>query len=776
MVRKILVGVLLLILVAVVGGYVYVRSQIPNYDAKILAQGLQHPVTVTRNLHGVPHIQARNVEDLYFVWGYVNAQDRMFQMEVTRRAGQGRIAEFAGEKALNADIFLRAMGFYELAQKESGRLSPWIQKLLQRYVDGVNRYLEQEGMPLYGKLVGFKTERWTVADPIVVGMMLNWALAANMKSELIYHEMFGRLGREKSERLLNLIPPDTSTIAAGTLAPARDTSSAAGALKTLGPLAGSRSASNNWVIGPARSGYAGPILANDPHVESKLPSDFYLIRLDAGDFHVAGGQVAGLPFIPFGYNRHIAWGVTNNGADIVDLYAETIDEATQTYLAGGKVHPLRVKNETFVVKGREPVQKAIHYAGRRPLLKGVLPAPQDNLSLDWIGFLDASIEGFFHLHTASNHAEFVEAARKIKITPQNMVYADSAGNIGYHLVGALPDRKRGTGNVPPDGSQEGANWDSVLAAERNPAFLNPERGFIITANNKVNRDSPVDMNGTYSPRYRYDRIEEMLTARGKIDLAYVMKMQTDSRTVLFRKLLPIIEKHVRPATPSGLQALEILKQWDGVAHPQSAAACIHNTFLPQFMLHTLSDELGTALAQQFVGHRYISLERFLDMVAEGSGFFDDVSTPEKETVGEVATRAFEETVRILSQYTGSEDPQTWEWGKVHILRLDHVLGRSGILAKILNYGPLPFQGDCETNNRAFFSETRPPFVASVTAGLRLIVVFDPQPKGHMVLITGENESFLSPHYTDMTRLWLRGEYFSVEEAEARYKTVFLPAS
>ncbi len=775
MIRKLVIGVVLVTVAAAVGGFLYVRSRIPKYDGQILARGLEQSVTVTRNLYGVPHIQAKNEEDLYFVWGYVNAQDRMFQMEVTRRAGQGRISEFAGEGALKKDLFLRSMRFPELAQEGAKRLSPWIQRLLQRYSDGVNLYLENEGMPLYGKLLGLKSERWTAADPIVVGLMLNWVLAANMKSELIYDETVRKIGKEKGETLLNLIPQDTPTISEGRLASGGGGESPVSAMKLLGSLAGSMSASNNWVIGPARSAYKGPILASDPHVhDSKIPSDFYLIRLEAPDLHVAGGQVAGLPFIAIGYNRHMAWGLTNNGADIVDLYVESVDEEKKTYLEAGRAHPLRVRQETFAVKGNGPVRRDLYYAGRRPLLKDVLPGTK-LFSLDWTGFLDASIEGFFHLHRAKNHAEFVDSARKIRITPQNMVYADSAGNIGFQLVGALPDRKAGTGNFPQDGSRGEASWDSILAAERNPGLLNPERGFIITANNKAVHDFPVDMNGTYAPRYRYERIEEMLTAQEKITLDHVMRMQTDSKTLLFRKVLPLIEKHVAPIEGTARSGLEILKKWDGVADPESAAAAIYNTFLVQFMFHTFADELGSDLAREFVGQRYISLERFLRLVEEGSDFFDDVRTPAKETIGDIATRAFKETLRILAAQIGSEDPRAWQWGKLHVLKFEHVLGKSGILARVLNHGPVPFQGDCETNNRAHFSEISPPFTAALAAGLRLIVVFDPQPKGHMVLITGQNEHFLSPHYTDMTGLWLGGGYFSVEDAEPKYRTAFVPA-
>jgi penicillin amidase len=771
-----MLGVLLLLVFVVIGSVAYLRGFNPDYDGRIRVEGLKDPVVIERDELGVPFIQAQGEEDLFLAWGYANAQDRMFQMEVIRRASQGRLSEFAGEGALTQDLFLRAMRFYELARQEAERLPQWIRMNLQRYADGVNLHLSTRGVPLQMRMLGLQKEPWGPADPIAVGMMLNWTLAGNMRLELLYHGMAQRLGRERCERLLDLSPAHTPTIMEGITARGPDPTALPALMGALGPMAGSRSASNNWVVGPRRSAYKGPILANDPHVhDSKIPSDFCLVRLKTRDYEVAGGQVAGLPFIPFGYNQHMAWGVTNNGADIVDLFLETVDERHGTFLSGGKPQPLTVKKEVFQVKGKGPVDRTLRWAGRRPLLNEVFPQLGAPVSLDWIGFEGATIEGFFHLNGARDYAQFQAAARRIGISAQNMVYADHRGNIAYQLIGLLPERKRGTGNLPRQAAAGGGNWDGPLPAEKNPSLLNPKQGFIITANNKVVSDFPTDMNGTYAPRYRYERIHRMLLDRDRIDAAYIKRMQTDSRTELAGRVLLLMKRHITPRDARAARVLDMVLGWDGWAGTDSTAAAVYNTFLVRFMFQTLVDELGEDLAQEFVGQRYASLERFLSLADEGSDFFDDVRTPRREGVGEIATRAFHETLELLSRHTGSRDPAAWTWGKLHAIRFDHVLGRSRLLARLVNEGPFPFQGDCETNNRAHFTEVAPPFTATLAAGLRLIVVFDPQPRGEMMLITGQNEWFMSRHYKDMTRLWLRGDYFSVEGSEAAYRLEMVPS-
>ncbi len=768
--KRILAVTAVILALAAAGLYFFLRTGLPDYDKNIIVEGLSAPVTIERNRYAMPTITAQNLSDLFFAWGYVNAQDRLFQMEFTRRVGQGRISEFAGEKALSRDIFLRAVDFAGHARSSIGGLDPAVRTLYQRYVDGVNHYLETKGPNLYMKLLGMKKERWEIADSILVGVMLNWSLAYNMKHEILYHRIVKKIGPGRARELINYVPAGTPTVIDDRVAGDPPDGPLAALVKKLDWLLGCRSASNNWTIGPKKTAHGGAILCSDMQVhQSKMPNDFYIIRARTGDFDVTGAQVAGLPFIASGYNRHMAWGLTNQGADTVDLFKESIDWKKKSYRFMGKDIPLTQRTVEIRIKGKAPLKKTLYYCGRRPVLSEVFKELGFDVSLDWTGFDAMDIQGFFKLNQARNMDEFLAAVKHIRISPQNMVYADDKGNTAFRVVGSLPKRKPGTGNLIADGTKTAGNWEGNIPDEKYPMIKNPARGFIATANNKNVKNLPFDINGTYAPGYRYENIATMLREKNKIDVEYCKKMQTDTHTVLAVKIQALIRKHVRIDEKDAVmkKALETVLSWNGDNRKDAAGASIYNTFYVRFAFQTLADELGDELAAEYIAERYISMEAFLRMVVSGSIFIDDVRTPAGETIGDIATRAFRESCDMLKKEYGG-DPSKWVWGKIHKIRFDHVLGNSALFRPLVNYGPLSFEGDGETNNRARFNEVKPPFIADLASAPRIIVRFDPAPKGYMMLITGECEHFMSRHDTDMIDAWLAHEYFSVEDEKAKY--------
>ena len=779
--KKILIIALAVIVLIAAGAYLYLRAGLPEYTTNLTAAGLTAPVSIERNRFAVPTVTAKNREDLYFAWGYVNAQDRMFQMEFTRRVGQGRIAEFAGEEALSKDIFLRAVRFYDRANDYAKAMDPQIRVYYQRYIDGVNHYLDTKGPNLYMKLMGMKKEKWEIADSVLVGVMLNWSLAYNMKHELLYHRILKKLGKEKGMQFLNFSPPGTPTIIddrVASIMTMMNEEKLAALVGELDWLLGCRSASNNWVIGPKKAAHGGAILCTDMQVhQSKLPNDFYYIRVKAGDFEATGAQVAGVPFIVSGYNKHLAWGLTNQGADMVDLFVEKINWDKKTYRHRGKDIALTAKEHVFQIKKKGPVTKTIYYAGAKPVLSEVFKDLGFDVSLDWTGFDYFNSDGFFMINAAKNYNEFMKGAKKIRMSPQNLVYADDKGNIAFRVIGSLPLREKGTGNIIQDGERTARNWKGNIPDDKYPLVKNPPRGFIATANNKNVKDYPFEFNPTYAPSYRYENIARMLRDKNGIDVDYAKKMQTDTHTVLSRRIIAIVKKHVKVDAKDAMKkkAYDMLLAWDGNSAIDSTASSVYNTFYVRFAWQALADELGPELAAEYITERYISMERFLEMADTGSPFFDDISTPAKETVSDIATRAFTETCAMLENQFGSKDPSLWKWGEIHKIRFDHVLGKSALLRPFVNYGPLSFEGDGETNNRARFNEVAPPYITDLASAPRMIIRFDPKPKAYMMLITGQNEYFMSRHNTDMTDAWLRHEYFCMEDEKAQYSMTMSPA-
>ncbi len=768
----IILGIGLLLIAGIL--FLWLYSFIPDYDGVVTAPGLKESVVVKRNNFAVPTIDAKNEEDLFFAWGYVNAQDRMFQMEINRRAGQGRLAEFAGESALKKDIFLRAVGFRRIARREVGKLPPRIKLLFQRYVDGVNFYLDTNGAPLSFSLVGIRSERWQVEDLPLVGMMLNWVMSYNMKEEIMFQEIVQKIGADRAKELMKIYPEAAGTIIEGTIG-SEDLRKLSRGIVELELVRGGPWASNNWSVSSKKSAYRGAILSNDPHVHySKLPNDWYLIRIRVGDHEVAGAQVAGLPILVLGYNRSIAWGITNNNADMVDLFVEDVDLKAGTYRYQGRQVPLDTREETFNIKGRDPVTMKISYAKGRPLLHQVFPDMKTIVSFAWTGFDGMGIEGFYHLTKAKNYREFLRAVKGIGIAPQNMVYADREGNCAYQLVGWLPDRIAGTGTVMESGSRRARNWRGYLPFERNPSVANPARGFVATANNIVSKRAPY-MNGMYHPSYRYERIEEMLLEKDKIDVEYIKKMHMDVRTLVWKRVKPIVREYIDSAKDKRIPAaLALLEKWDGSVDKDAAAPSLFNTFVVRFMFNTFSDELGDELAEMYVANRRVSLDRLFYHIEKRSSFFDDVSTAEKETVRDIATRSLIETLDILQEVFDNDQMSSWKWGEIHQIHFNHLLGKSKMLRPLVDFGPLPYEGDCDTVNNGLFHEMKPPFVSDFAAGVRMIVRFDDEPRGWFMQMTGENGYFMSKHYTDMTKQHLRGGYFCMEEEEQIYELRFSP--
>jgi penicillin G amidase len=775
MFKKIVSVTVILIVIISISVYVYLKSFLPDYNEALFAPGLKETVTVERNRFAVPTISAENDDDLYFAWGYVNAQDRMFQMEFTRRVAQARISEFAGESTIKTDYFLKAMGFYDIAKRDTRSMSPEIKNYLQRYVDGINYYLNKNGVPLYMKLMGLKKEKWEIADATAVAMMLNWSLTYNMKHELLYHRMGEKIGKEKAKALLNFIPANTPTIMEDKMAFNMDNKQFSTISKEFAWLLGSKSASNNWVVGPEKSAYQGNLFSSDMQVhDSKMPNDFYLIRVKSKTHDAVGAQVVGLPFIVSGYNQKFAWGLTNNGADMVDLFSENIDWEAKTYRYQGEDYPLNSKEIEIKIKGKDPVKKVVYYVGRKPVLTESFPDLGFDVSLDWTGFDKINVEGFFHLNHAQNHDEFIRGANMIRMAPQNMVYADTKGNIGYRVIGSLPLREKGTGNIIQNGEEHKSNWNGNIANEDYPQITNPDRGFIATANNKVLKNAKFDFNSTYAPGYRYENIVRMLRNKENIDVDYFKKMQTNTYSVLAPKIQAFAKKYVSAESKIETEAFESLMTWDGYNRKTSVGASIYNTFYVRLFSQILNDDIGEELAAEYIISRYISQETLFKLLEDDSNFIDNLSTPKVESLGDIATAAFKESLDMLGNIFGNSNIESWHWGRIHQIKFDHVLGKSALLKPMVNYGPFPFEGDSETNNRARFYEAKPPFIANLASAPRIIVKFDPEPRGYMMLITGENEYFLSKHNTDMTDAWLKHEYFSVEEEETVYKMFLKP--
>ncbi|HHJ06877.1 MAG TPA: penicillin acylase family protein, partial [Anaerolineae bacterium] len=490
---RILIGLVLILVVAGLLAFAYLRSSLPKTSGTVKAAGLDGQLEIVRDKDGVPHIFAATDHDAFFALGYVHAQDRMWQMEFQRRIGAGRLSEILGDATLDTDKFLRTLGTYRAAKSAWPGLSQTSKDALQAYADGVNAWIDEgHVLPPEFLILGVKPEPWTVYDSIVWTKMMAWDLGGNYDMELLRVKLTQALGPERAAQLLPAYPKDGTTIlnAAEISANTSDTLlNIDTQLQTLFHLRGVDVGSNNWVVSGKLTESGLPLLANDPHLGARIPSIWYLAEIQGEKIHVIGPTFPGMPIFPIGHNEHIAWGVTNVGPDVQDLYVEQVNPKNlNQYKADGKWVDMDIVEEPIYVKGQDdPILWAARSTRHGPLISDVSGSAPMPLAMRWPSLdpNDTTVDSFLNLNYAADWQEFTKALSLYVAPSQNFVYADKEGNIGYYAPGHIPIRSKGQGLAPVPGWNDEYQWKGWIPFEDLPHAYNPEKGYIATANNKV---------------------------------------------------------------------------------------------------------------------------------------------------------------------------------------------------------------------------------------------------------------------------------------------------
>ena len=539
---KAVVTGLLLVAVIVVAGYVYLGQSLPVVNGTVEVAGLATltaPVDIIRDADDIPHIFATTKNDALFGLGYTHAQDRLWQMEFQRRIGNGRLSEIFGDAAVPQDRFLRTMGFGRAARSAWDRLPADARRQVDAYVAGVNAFISTHHgrrLPPEFALLRFEPEPWNGADVLAWVKMMAWDLSANYTFELVRHDLAARVGVDRMHELLPPYPTDGLNILTGhppsdvgrasqpdvgRAFQARRTSarsdpnvgrafearrqaddwSFAFARALPSNLLGARTealGSNNWVVDGTLTASGKPLLANDPHLATHVPSLWYLAHMTAGDFDVVGATLPGVPAVAIGRNRFIAWGETNVAADVEDLYLERLDASGKSAEYRGAQEPLRIITETIAVKGGSPVDVRVRISRHGPLVSDAInanngvsqaepkPALREPLAFRWTALddEDRTIVAFLRMNEARNWTDFTEALRDFSVPSQNFVYADVDGHIGYYAPGHIPIRAHGDGSMPAEGWTGEAEWTGWIPFEELPHAYDPPAHFIVTANNR----------------------------------------------------------------------------------------------------------------------------------------------------------------------------------------------------------------------------------------------------------------------------------------------------
>jgi penicillin G amidase len=585
-----------------------VRQPLPLLDGTPIIAGVRQPVEVIRDRWGIPHIYAASHDDLFFAQGYVHAQDRLFQMDVSRRVGAGRLSEIAGSYGLANDRAARIFGWHRAAEAQAQGIlaDKETAAAAEAYAAGVNAYIAEGHLPLEFRLLRYQPEPWRPFDSAAWGTVLAWGLSVNWETELLRARLVAALGPERAADLTPILPDDYPTILPGVSAGARFAEALLAAYQELaasfppGGMPLSRAAgSNNWVVSGEHTTSGRAILANDPHLPPLFPAIWYENHLVGGDYHVTGFTSPGVPGVLIGHNEHIAWGITNAFPDIQDLYVERFhpDDPLLVEVNGDWQRVDERVERIHVRWRRQPHEERVRYTRHGPVISDLVSNSGHDLALRWVYHEKGNhLAATLKICRAIDWAGFRQALHDWSFPSQNVVYADTEGNIGYVMPGRVPIRARGQGLVPVPGWTDNYEWQGWIPSTELPACFNPAEGMIVTANNQVTaRDYPYWLTGEWLPPYRARRIADLLSNGKPLDVAAMQRIQQDTLSLPMQRFVSLALPSLDPpaALKPALRAASIrLRAWDGDMSAGSVAASIAFAWLAQFLEAVLDQALG----------------------------------------------------------------------------------------------------------------------------------------------------------------------------------------
>ena len=744
-----------------------VLRPLPSVDDDERLLGLDERVEVLRDTYGVPHIFATDTHDLFFAQGYVTAQDRLWQMDIYRRAAEGRLAEVLGEPGLESDRFMRTLGLGRAAQLDLGMISDETRGFLEAYMEGVNKFLQQHGesLPVEFTILGYRPEPWTVLDTLAISKLQLYDAAGNYTQELLRASIAARLGPEVLATLL----PDASTnavfddarawaLVAPALSPGLAGDGPAALANVLGG-AGQGLGSNCWALAGSRTASGKPLLAGDPHLPVRNPSIWYEVALDAGDLHFIGFSIPGVPGVVIGHNDRIAWSFTYAYADTQDLFVERQDPADlRRYEFEGRMENATFTREVIKVKGRaDDVVVDVAITRHGPILTPVLKDQKAQLALRWSA-LDGTrtVEAVLGMGRARNFSEFRAAAALFAGATLSACYADIDGHIGYQLVGRLPDRKNGDGRMPVPGWSGDYEWRGLLPAEDNPFLLDPPDGVVLNANNRpVDRATDTGWGGEWDPGFRYAFLRAALNGMTGADVARLRSLQTDVTSLPVQRFRAAILS-ARAVSPLAAEAQGLVRNWDGGLGLDSAAAAIYESWLVRMCERTFRDKLGQSLYEQYLTDGRPTFALYELIGSPSSTWFADLASGEAGDRDSIASQALEDAVRDLAKRLGPATA-SWRWGDLHTVSFEHPLSAAKPLDLILTIGPVRRAGDGYSPNNGAYSLLKP-FAVRTHPSERQIVDLADVDASLSIIPTGQSGQPYSPHWGDQTQLWASGQY------------------
>jgi penicillin amidase len=779
-------GLLALLLVAVAGGVLWLRSAaraaLPVLDGDLQIGGLSAPVTVRRDGHGVPHIEAATTSDLFVAQGYVTAQDRLWQMDTFRRNASGELAEIMGSSMVRHDTAQRVLQFRNTAQRIYANLPADERGRLDDYARGVNLFIVQheDTLPPEFKLLHYQPKPWSGVDSVSVGLMMAQMLDTHWEAKLGRERVAVKLHNTKLEGdlypvgswrdhpptgiLLDLSQPhaepppskddddeDDDDRSQARVAPAEDPD-ALRALLGLPSCAGCAPGSNNWVIAGKHTASGKPLLSNDMHLSLTEPNIWFMADLKAPGYHAAGVTAPGMPFVIAGHNEHVAWGFTALYADVQDLYVEKLDGKGNYQAADGSWKPLAVDHELIRVRGGKDVTVDVQLTAHGPLLNPIFTKETRPIALKWTLY-DPALNGLplYKLNVASNWTEFSAALATWCWPTQNVVYSDDQGHIAYSAVGRVPLRPAGLVGVPIHDS--GHEWQGYIPFDTMPGTVDPPSGFLATANSRVvAAELPNLLSLEWVDPYRAERIYKMLQGVEHLKPTDMLAAQTDVYSEVDQELgqrFAYAIDHTPSADDRLKKAADLMRSWDGKLTTDSAAASIVTKARYAFWPLILKPKLGEDFAEYRWSESNFAEE---EIIMHGYAEWLPASYKNWDELLTDAVRKGMETGKAPA------DVERWSYGSWHVVDIEHPLaGFLPLVSRMAGTGEEPLSGDTTTVKqvgRAFGPSQRFTMDWSNVDGSTENIVL------------GESGNPLSAYYRDQWNDYYGGTTFALPFSEA----------
>ncbi len=716
-------SLLALLLLAAVAGVLWLRAAekaaLPVLDGDLHLSGLSALVTVRRDAHGAPHIEAATQDDLFVAQGYVTAQDRLWQMDLFRRNANGELAEVMGTSMVPHDRMQRVLQIRKTAERVYGNLSAEDRARFEAYARGVNLFIQQhqDSLPAEFRLLHYRPQPWSGADSVSVGLTMAQTLDEHWPSKLERERIANRLKNPKLEADLypvgswrdhpptgvvvdlsqpHPMPPptedsDDENSQASAAPPVREDLSALRAALGLPACAGCAPGSNNWVIAGRHTASGKPLLSNDMHLGLTEPNIWYMADLSAPGFHAAGVTLPGVPFVVAGHNEHVAWGFTALYADVQDLYVEKLDGKGNYEAGDGSWKPLAVVRETIKVRGGKDVEVDVQSSEHGPLLNPTFVHEKRPMALKWTIY-DPTLNGLplYQLNVASNWAEFSAALEAWCWPTQSLVYSDDLGHIAYNAVGRVPLRPAGLVGLPiQDANHE---WQGYIPFDGLPSAVDPPSSFLATANSRVTTESsPYPITLEWADPYRAERIYKMLQGRDQLKPADMLAVQTDIYSEVDQELghrFAYAIDHTDGVDAQLRKAADLMRSWDGKLTTDSAAASIVTQARHAFWPLILKPKLGDDAAYYSWDESNFAEE---EIVMHASA---DWLPPAYKNWDALLTDAVR---KGMKDGKAPADVARWSYGSWHVVDIEHPLAVFlPLVGRAAGTGPQPLSGDTTT--------------------------------------------------------------------------------